>query len=259
MGRELFDHAFKEYSRRWAFKTPTPADFFRTMEDASGVDLDWFWRGWFYTNDHIDLAMNSVKHFKIDPEDPQKRMEVAKAEKKTAQRSISDIRNEKEIKETYNEKDPTLNDFYTTYDPTVPNELDMKEYNDYVSRLSEEDKALLNSGLNYYEIEFENIGGFAMPVILEFEYTDGTKHVERIPAEIWKMDSKTVTKVFPSEKEVKKITLDPFLETADVDTSNNHYPPQAKADRFEMFKANKPRTRDNPMQRAAKAKKLINP
>jgi hypothetical protein len=259
MGRELFDYAFKEYARRWAFKTPTPADFFRTMEDASGVDLDWFWRGWFYTNDHCDLAINGVKHFKLDPEDPTKRMDVAMEERKTAQRNISEIRNEKEIKQTYNEKDPTLNDFYTTYDAAVPNALDIKEYNDYVANLSEEDKALLNSGLNYYEIEFKKIGGLNMPVILEFEYTDGTKHVERIPAEIWKMDSETVTKVFPSEKEVKRITLDPFLETADVDTSNNHYPPQAKADRFDMFKDSKRRSRENLMQRDNKAKKLGTP
>lgn len=259
MGRELFDHAFKEYARRWAFKTPTPADFFRTMEDASGVDLDWFWRGWFYTNDHCDLAMNSVKHFKLDPEDPTKRMEIAMEERKTAQRNISEIRNEKEIKQTYNEKDPTLDDFYTTYDAAVPNALDIQEYNEYADKLSEEDKALLNSGLNYYEIEFKKIGGLNMPVILEFEYTDGTKHVERIPAEIWKMDSETVTKVFPSEKEVKRITLDPFLETADVDTSNNHYPPQAKADRFDMFKDSKRRSRENLMQRDNKAKKLGTP
>ncbi len=259
MGRDLFDHAFKEYARRWAFKTPTPADFFRTMEDASGVDLDWFWRGWFYTNDHCDLAMNSVKHFKLDPEDPTKRMEIALEERKSAQKNISSIRNEKEIKETYNEKDPTLNDFYTTYDAAVPNELDIQEYNEYADKLSEEDKALLDSGLNYYEIEFQKIGGLAMPVILEFEYTDGTTHVERIPAEIWKMDSETVTKVFPSEKAVKRITLDPFLETADVDTSNNHFPPKSKADRFDMFKNNKKRTRDNKMQRDNKAKKLGTP
>ncbi|MFT4533291.1 MAG: hypothetical protein ACJA1A_000744 [Saprospiraceae bacterium] len=259
MGRDLFDHAFKEYSRRWAFKTPTPADFFRTMEDASGVDLDWFWRGWFYTNDHCDLAMNSVKHFKLDPEDPTKRMEIALEERKSGQRNISAIRNEKDIKQTYNEKDPTLDDFYTTYDDVVPNALDIQEYNEYADNLSEEDKALLNSGLNYYEIEFKKIGGLAMPVIVEFEYEDGTTHVERIPAEIWKMDSETVTKVFPSEKAVKRITLDPFLETADVDTSNNHYPPQAKADRFDMFKDNKRRTRDNPMQRDNKAKKLGTP
>ena len=259
MGRDLFDHAFKEYARRWAFKTPTPADFFRTMEDASGVDLDWFWRGWFYTNDHCDLAMNSVKHFKLDPEDPTKRMEIALEERKSGQRNISAIRNEKDIKQTYNEKDPTLDDFYTTYDEVVPNALDIQEYNEYADNLSEEDKALLNSGLNYYEIELKKIGGLAMPVILEFEYEDGTTHVERIPAEIWKMDSETVTKVFPSKKTVKRITLDPFLETADVDTSNNHYPPQAKADRFDMFKDNKRRTRDNPMQRDNKAKKLGTP
>ncbi|MFT6334579.1 MAG: hypothetical protein ACJATI_001319 [Halioglobus sp.] len=259
MGRDLFDHAFKEYARRWAFKTPTPADFFRTMEDASGVDLDWFWRGWFYTNDHCDLAMNSVKHFKLDPEDPTKRMEIALEERKSAQKNISSIRNEKEIKETYNEKDPTLDDFYTTYDAVVPNALDIQEYNEYSDKLSDEDKALLNSGLNYYEIEFKKIGGLAMPVIIEFEYEDGTTHVERIPAEIWKMDSETVTKVFPSEKAVKRITLDPFLETADVDTSNNHYPPQAKADRFDMFKDSKKRSRENPMQRDNKAKKLGTP
>jgi len=259
LGRELFDHAFKEYARRWAFKTPTPADFFRTMEDASGVDLDWFWRGWFYTNDHIDLSMNSVQHFKLDPEDPSQRLEIVKEERKNSQRPISEIRNEKDIKETYNEKDPTLNDFYTDYDPAVPNALDMQEYDEFYNNLSDEEKELMNSGMNYYEIEFENKGGFPMPIILEFEYADGTTHVERIPAEIWRYDTDKVTKTFPSKKEVTRITLDPFLETADVDTSNNNYPPVAKADRFDLFKNSKRRTRDNPMQRAAKAKKLIKP
>ena len=259
MGRELFDHAFKTYSERWAFKTPTPADFFRTMEDASGVDLDWFWRGWFYTNDHVDLAMNTVKHFKLDPEDPTQRMEIVKAEKEKKYKDISTIRNEKAIKETYNEKDPTLNDFYTTYDEDVPNALDIQDYEEYYGDLSEEEKALLASGMNYYEIEFENKGGLPMPVILEFEYKDGTTSIERIPAELWKMDQKTITKVFPSEKEVSRITLDPYNETADVDTSNNNYPPQTKVDRFDMFKDSKRRTRDNPMQRDAKAKKIIKP
>lgn len=256
MGRELFDHAFKEYSRRWAFKTPTPADFFRTMEDASGVDLDWFWRGWFYTNDHVDLAMNTVKHFKLDPEDPAKRMEIAMEERKTAPRNISEIRNETDIKQTYNEKDPTLDDFYTTYDADVPNALDQQEYQEYYAGLSDDQKALMNSGMNYYEIEFEKVGGLAMPIILQFEYMDGTTEVQRIPAEIWKMDAKTISKTFPTKKEVKTITLDPFLETADVDTSNNHYPPKAKADRFDLFKQSQGRMRDNPMQRANKAKQI---
>jgi hypothetical protein len=257
MGRELFDHAFKEYSRRWAFKTPTPSDFFRTMEDASGVDLDWFWRGWFYTNDHVDLSMNNVQHFKLDPEDPNRRMEIVKAEKKKEYPDISTVRNATEIKETYNEKDPTLNDFYTTYDADVPNALDIQEYDDYVSKLTDKQRELLNSGMNFYEIEFENKGGLPMPVILEFEYADGTTYIERLPAEIWKLDAETITRVFPSEKEVVKITLDPYKETADVDTSNNNYPPQAKVDRFDLFK--KKRTRDNPMQRDAKAKKVIKP
>ncbi len=259
MGRELFDHAFKQYSERWAFKTPTPADFFRTMEDASGIDLDWFWRGWFYTNDHVDLSMNTVKHFKLDPENPTERMEIVQAEKKKEYKDISTIRNEKDIKQTYNERDPTLNDFYTTYDPDVPNALDRQEYDEYYAGLSEDEKALLNSGMNYYEIEFENKGGLPMPVILEFEYKDGTTSIERIPAELWRMDAKTVTKVFPTEKEVSKITLDPFKETADVDTSNNHYPPQPKVDRFDLFKQSKRRTRDNLMQRDAKAKRIIKP
>lgn len=256
MGRELFDHAFKEYSRRWAFKTPTPADFFRTMEDASGVDLDWFWRGWFYTNDHVDLAMNTVKHFKLDPEDPTKRMEIAMEKRKTAPRNISEIRNETDIKQTYNEKDPTLNDFYTTYDADVPNALDLQEYQEYYAGLSDDQKALMNSGMHYYEIEFEKVGGLAMPVILQFEYMDGTTEVQRIPAEIWKMDAKTITKTFPTKKEVKSITLDPFLETADVDTSNNHYPPKVKADRFDLFKQSQGRMSDNPMQRDNKAKQI---
>ena len=259
MGRELFDYAFKEYSKRWAFKTPTPADFFRTMEDASGVDLDWFWRGWFYTNDHVDLAMNNVQHFKLDPEDPSKRMEVVKAEKAKRYKDISTIRNEKDIAQTYNEKDPTLNDFYTTYDPDVPNALDMQEYEQYAEKLSDKQKELMNSGMNYYEITFENKGGLPMPIILEFEYADGSTHIERIPAEIWRFDQETITKTFPSEKEISKITLDPYRETADVDTSNNTYPPQPKVDRFDLFKDSRRRTRDNPMQRDAKAKKLIKP
>jgi len=265
LGRELFDYAFKQYSERWAFKTPTPADFFRTMEDASGVDLDWFWRGWFYTNDHVDLAMSDVQHFKIDPKNPDLKMDMAKMDRQKAQRPISEIRNEQEIKQTYNELDTTLNDFYTNYDPVVPNALDYQEYEEYIAGLSEEEVELLNSGMNYYEISFENKGGLPMPIILEFEYADGTTSVERIPAEIWKMDQTSVTKVFPSEKEVTKITLDPFLETADVDTSNNHYPPQPEANQFELFKSrNADRRRgasrgENPMQRDRRAKKVINP
>ena len=263
MGRELFDYAFKEYSERWKFKSPSPSDFFRTMEDASGVDLDWFWRGWFYTNDHVDLALGTVKHFKADPKDPTKQEEIARANKAEERRNISSIRNEKEIKQTYNEKDPSLDDYYTTYDRLAKDAIDREEYQKSIEGMSEEEKALLNSDKNYYEVEIKRIGGLVMPVILEFEYVDGTTEVKRLPAEIWKFGQDEITKVFPTDKEVKNIVLDPFLETADVDTNNNYYPPRQATSRFETFKRGS-RTRggsrgENPMQRAKRAKRTIKP
>ncbi len=261
LGRDLFDFAFKEYARRWAFKTPTPSDLFRTLEDASAVDLDWFWRGWFYSTDHVDLGIASVKHFKISPEDPTKKMEIANKDKEKQLRNISEIRNEKEISQTYNERDPSLNDFYTTYDPDVPNALDEKEYQELMEKLSPEEKELLESGMNYYQIEFEKKGGIPMPIILKFEYKDGTDEFIRIPVEIWRMDASKVTKVFPTKKEVAKIILDPFLETADIDRSNNAYPKgEDIPNRFEAFKRKKmQRTNENPMQRDRRAKKIIQP
>ena len=263
MGRELFDYAFKEYSERWKFKSPSPSDFFRTMEDASGVDLDWFWRGWFYTNDHVDLALGTVKHFKADPKDPTKQEEIARANKAKQRRNISSIRNEKEIKQTYNEKDPTLDDYYTTYDRLAKDAIDKEEYEKSIEGMSAEDKALLNSQKNYYEVEIKRIGGLVMPVILEFEYVDGTTEVIRLPAEIWRFGQEEITKVFPTDKEVKNIVLDPFLETADVDTNNNYYPPRQATSRFETFKTGA-RQRggsrgENAMQRANRAKKVIKP
>jgi hypothetical protein len=247
LGRELFDYALKEYSRRWAFKQPYPADFFRTMEDASGVDLDWFWRGWFYTTEHVDLAINEVKHFKIDPLDPSKKYEIAKDTKKTSPKNISIIRNEEQIEKTYNEIDPTINDFYTTYDPDKPTYVDNESYEKSISDFDEKENSLLASEKNYYEISFENKGGLPMPIILQFEYVDGTNEVIRIPAEIWRYDATTISKVFPTDKEVKDIILDPFLETADVDTENNYFPKRKQPSRFEIFK-DKERERKNPMQ-----------
>ena len=263
MGRELFDYAFKEYSERWKFKSPSPSDFFRTMEDASGVDLDWFWRGWFYTNDHVDLALGTVKHFKANPKDPSKQEEVARANKAQERRNISSIRNEEAIKQTYNERDPSLDDYYTTYDKLAKDAIDKEEYEKSIADMSDEDKALLNSTKNYYEVQIKRIGGLVMPVILEFEYVDGTTEVLRLPAEIWKFGQEEITKVFPTDKEVKNIVLDPFLETADVDTNNNYYPPRQATSRFETFKRGA-RQRggaagENPMQRAKRANKIIKP
>jgi len=249
MGRELFDFAFKEYANRWMFKHPTPADFFRTMEDASSVDLDWFWRGWFYTNDHVDLAIDDVKYFKVNTKEP----DPMAGEKTDREKGISHMRNKEEIKETYAEKDPTLVDFYSSYNPLKENQMDQNEYNKYLNSLPAKEKAVLTDDLNYYQINFSNKGGLVMPVIMEFTYTDGTTEIVRIPAEIWKIENTNVSKVFAREKEIATITLDPFLETADTDTSNNHFPPKNEESKFELFERQQS-SRTNAMQRANKKK-----
>ncbi|MEM1122147.1 MAG: M1 family metallopeptidase [Bacteroidota bacterium] len=258
LGRDLFDHAFKTYSQRWAFKHPAPADLFRTMEDASGTDLDWFWRGWFYTTDNVDIAIEGVQYFKLDSKNPEVENMLAKADRDKAPRRIGSIRNEKEIAKTYDEADTSLRDFYTEYDPLDVSILDKEDYQNYLNKLSEEEKALLTAGLNYYEVEFKNVGGMPMPIIVQFEFLDGTTEVQKIPAEIWRMDQESVTKVFVMEKEVKEITLDPFLETADTDTSNNYYPPRQEKSKFELFKSRRfgrgQTAGENPMQRANRAK-----
>ncbi|MGB4959681.1 MAG: M1 family metallopeptidase, partial [Saprospiraceae bacterium] len=236
MGRELFDLAFKEYAKRWAFKQPYPADFFRTMEDASGVDLDWFWRGWFFTTDHVDMAISDVKMKKVTPIDPAKKSEQAKEEKNKARRNISAIRNETDIKQTYNEIDPTLNDFYTTYDPNSIDPDEQRLYDAKVKALTSEEKELLNTDKIFYEIEFERLGGLVMPVIYELQYEDGTNEVIRIPAEIWRKGETKMKKVHMTDKKITRIVLDPFLETADIDTENNYFPREEQFNKFELFK-----------------------
>ncbi len=258
MGRELFDHAFKTFSNRWKFKHPMPADFFRTMEDASGVDLDWFWRGWFYTNDHVDQSIVSVKAMETSELDPRISKAMAKEKRDNSPINISTIRNREKIKETLNEKDPTINDFYTSYDPLDSDAMDDKEYMEFLDGLSDEEKKVLKENKNYYELKFENKGGLVMPVIFDFIYEDGSKETFRLPAEIWKLDETSFTKVFPTTKKVKEIVLDPYLETADVDRSNNYYPPKKEEDRFDLFQKKKKRSSDNPMQRNKKAKELEN-
>ena len=261
MGRELFDFAFKTYAERWKFKHPTPEDFFRTMEDASAVDLDWFWRGWFYTTDHVDIAIKNVEWFKIDSKNPEVEKAIQKEMKANEQKGIGEIRNPKEVKETYEEQDPSIMDFYDKYDPFEVNLIDKVEYQKYLSNLNEKDVAILNSTYNYYTVSFESIGGLVMPLILQFTFTDGSKEVIRIPAEIWKMNHKNVSKVFFFEKELAGIELDPFLETADVDLSNNNWPPKMQPSKFELYERkayNWGGYGENPMQRAKKNEELKN-
>lgn len=261
MGRELFDFAFKTYAERWKFKHPTPEDFFRTMEDASAVDLDWFWRGWFYTTDHVDIAIKNVEWFKIDSKNPEIEKAIQKEMKANEQKGIGEIRNAKEVKETYEEQDPSIMDFYDKYDPFEVNLIDKVDYQKYLANLNEKDVAILNSTYNYYTVSFESVGGLVMPLILQFTFTDGSKEVVKIPAEIWKMNHKNVSKVFFFEKELAGIELDPFLETADVDLSNNNWPPKMQPSKFELYERkayNWGGYGENPMQRAKKNEELKN-
>ena len=257
MGRELFDFAFKTYCERWAFKHPTPEDLFRTMEDASAVDLDWFWRGWFYTTDHVDLAIDQVKWFQIDSKNPEIEKPLKKEANATKPVYIGEERN-KQIS-TYMSRDSSLADFYTKYDPLTVTRNDLREYDVYVKNLDEEERKLLESKNQYYQVDLKCIGGLVMPVILEFVFVDGSTEVVRIPAEIWRLNDKEVSKVFAFDKEVISISLDPWLETADVDISNNYWPPKVLPSKFELFKGANPRygeKQENPMQKQKRIEEL---
>lgn len=250
MGRELFDFAFKEYARRWAFKHPTPADLFRTMEDASAVDLDWFWRGWFYTTDNCDQSLDGVTWFKADTKDPERENAIKKKEEAEKELYITDIRN-KDVK-TQADLDPKTRDFYYDYDPYKTTILDVEDYEKYKNSMG---KAydLIDPDKNYYQVSLSNVGELVMPVVLELEFTDGSREEHRIPAEVWLKHDKKANKVFVTKKELVRLVLDPHLEMADVDRSNNYWPPKNEPTRFELFKELK--KEENPMQRDRRAKK----
>ncbi len=254
MGRELFDHAFKTYCERWKFKHPTPADFFRTMEDASAVDLDWFWRSWFYTTDHVDISVDNVKWFELNTMNPEVEKAWQKEQDAKKDEFIGDTRNKESIKETVNERDENIDDFYATRDIYEVDALHRKDYEEFKEGLSEEDLAQLEAGKHFYEVQFTNHGGIPMPLIIRFTFTDNSTEVIRIPAEIWRRHEDEVTKVFSFDKQVKALRLDPFLETADTDLGNNSWPAEQVPTRFELFKEKQ--TGENPMQRDRRLKKL---
>jgi len=262
MGRELFDYAFKEYAKRWAFRHPTPADLFRTMEDASGEDLDWFWRGWFYSTDACDISLDAVKYAKADVNSkvPASKVVMTKMDPPlvNAFDDISKVRNrEDKTIQFYTDKDKATQDFYWRYDRGLE-KYDDKEYKreaktPYES-LSSEDQAKY-AGKFFYELSFSNKGGLIMPVIVEFTYADGTKAIDRIPAQIWRHNEQHVTKFYVQDKEVASIKLDPMRETADIDESNNTWGGKAQASKFQLFKQKSNVIRGqsaggNPMQNA---------
>lgn len=251
LGRELFDYSFKIYCQRWMFKHPTPADFFRTMEDASGTDLDWFFRGWFYTTNHTDIAITDVQWYKFQSGNPDvDNTEKRKAAVEKRDKFIGKQRNEEEYNgKHYSDEFPAMNDFYNKNDDFTVFNADRTKYNSFIKSLNKKEKDLLNGGYNFYEISFKNLGGLVMPVILEFTFKDGSKEVIRLPAEIWLKHELEFTKVFVFQKEVVSVEMDPFLETADTDRDNNFWPERQEADRFKLYK-NKSGKSKNPMQKA---------
>ena len=253
MGRELFDYAFKTYANRWMFKHPNPEDLFRTMEDASSVDLDWFWRGWFYSTDHVDISLDNVRYYKINNQNPNENN--AEKKKKFEEIKAKDISNQrnKDIL-TYREIDSKLSDFYTSYDEFSTTEKQIKKFENFQSKLDEDEKQILKEDKHYYEIKFKNVGGLVMPIFLDFTLENNTHELVKIPAEIWMKNNTQITKVFAFDKEVKQIELDPFLETADTDRNNNYWPVKVEPTKFELYqyKNRRDKSGSNPMKKKKK-------
>jgi hypothetical protein len=256
MGRELFDYAFKTYAQRWAFKHPTPTDFFRTMEDASAVDLDWFWRGWFYSTDPVDISLDSVKYYRLNTKNMQTEGAYERAQYDRNLENISTTRNKAAGTQFAVEADTSLQDFYSKWDRFASTPATEKSYQDMYNGLTPQEKALYDSKNYFYQLSFSNQGGTPMPLIIEWTYTDGSKEVEKISAYIWRHDEQKVTKVFAKTKEVKSIHLDPYRETGDINEGNNSWPREYQPSRFELFKQQTlPRgvtPGPNPMQEATK-------
>lgn len=266
MGRELFDYAFKEYARRWAFKHPEPADFFRTMEDASGEDLDWFWRGWFYSTEVCDISLDTVKYAKPDLEaksNETKETTVMRSADKPQVPTfddISKIRNREDKNIVFaTDADTSKRDFYWRYARGIEPYDTSKIAITIPGRPSEgltDDEKVKYGSKNMYELTFSNKGGLVMPIIVEWTYKDGTKEIDRIPAQVWRHNETKVIKTFIKDKEVASIQLDPLKETADINTANNGWKTIPEPSKFTIFKQTQGGRRGgggqagNPMQRA---------
>ena len=253
MGRELFDFAFKEYATRWMNKRPTPSDFFRSMEEASGIDLDWFWQGWFYTTDHVDIAVDKVYKLQLDTLNPDIDFDRRRDEEADKPSSRFVERNKQENKKRWIELNKDVSDFYDKNDRFTVTNKDRNEYQQMLEDLLPEERKALERALredkNYYVINFSNVGGLVMPILLELEYEGGKRQEHYIPAEIWRRSPKSVSKLIVTSKgdKLKSVVVDSGWETADVDVENNHYPREIIPSRIEAFKKKedkKPEYRD---------------
>lgn len=245
LGRERFDHALKTFSTRWKFKRPTPSDFFRTMEEASGTDLDWFWRGWFYTTDHVDISLDSIYQLQLDTKDPD--IDFSRRREEEADKPVKvgvKLNGEAEVK-TWVERHPDLKDFYDKNDIYTVTNKERNTYKEFLKKLEDWERDAFTRAVkedkNYYVLEFSNVGGLVMPIILGLEFKDGSKERIHIPAEIWRRNPKTVRKMLIFDKgiELTSVVVDPDWETGDADIDNNAFPRQIVPSRIETFKDKK--------------------
>jgi hypothetical protein len=242
MGRELFDFAFKQYAQRWMFKRPTPADFFRTMEDASAVDLDWFWRGWFYSTDHVDIALTDVREYQISSQNPEVEFPIEREEEAEQPVSLTQLRNEDLPKRV--DQFPELQDIYNENDVFTVSNADRNEYTSFRDSLEDWELELLDQsiadGLLIYFLDFENLGGLVMPLPLRLEYANGETEDLMIPAEIWRGSPDQVTRMILSTEAIVAVELDPQLRIADVDMGNNRFPQEIQRSRLELYRDSNP-------------------
>ncbi|ULC59293.1 M1 family metallopeptidase [Flaviramulus sp. BrNp1-15] len=225
IGKELFDEAFKEYANRWKYKHPNPADLFRTLEDATATDLDWFYRGWFFTTDHVDMELSNVKWFKVFEENS----------------NIEDQNTSSKVKieASGNSTEATAKDFSNGPEVITMTSTPDRAYGQFLSRLDEPEVRKQLSGKNIYEITVKNVGGLVMPVTIEWVFTDGTTEIETLPADIWRRNEYEIQHTSIKEKEVSKVNLDPNFEFADTDMLNNSFPKEETKSEFDSFKDNK--------------------
>tara|TARA_X000000368_G_C23006096_1_gene701233 strand:- start:824 stop:1615 length:792 start_codon:yes stop_codon:yes gene_type:complete len=218
MGRELFDFSFKTYAKRWKFKHPTPEDFFRTMEDASAVDLDWFWRGWFYSTDVVDIGIKSVDNYVVSDK-PSK--------------EIDSILSKYGM--TANDLNPTVFMQKNTNEPEKSPEME----SDSTSSFQDLDAALGDDKKlpkYFYEIQFEKPGGLVMPIIVDYIYEDGTTERIKYPVQIWRKNDSIVKRLITGDKKLIGVELDPDAETADINLNNNSWPEKNNISDFDKFK-----------------------
>jgi plasmid stabilization system protein ParE len=238
LGRELFDFAFKEYGRRWKFKRPTPADLFRTMEDASGTDLDWFWRGWFYTTDAVDVSVDGISEYTVSTQNPELEKAWRRKLRDAEPASLTDQRNKGTPRRV--DAHPELKDFYNEHDDFTVTNADRNKFNENQEKLEDWEKALLSSNKHLYLVDFSNVGGLVTPLVLEIELASGKKYIERIPAEVWRYSPSKITKLIVTDEPMVGLVQDPFWETADINVDNNAWPRKITPSRLELFKGQRP-------------------